>query len=856
MRRAFIFLLLIIFAITVFCGCEGGKPGSGSSVEGNVNVVVNYPQDMKTFSSSLGVSRFSEATVSYFLIDVYNSSDISSPVTSPTVVSGLAPVINTTRINYPETTATIKSVPVGEKSFIIQGLDANNNLTYFGSFSLDVNTGSNNPGKIILKPWEPVPGVGTVTGIITNKVTGNAISGVSVVIGEAASGVSDASGKYTIDGVVAGDQNITATAAGYLDYSSVVKVTANQTFTHNFQMPPAVPQVGIITGRVTAKANDSDDILNIAGAVVSIGTLSAVTGENGIYTLPDVPVGTHTLSVTAETYQNYSAQVTVTSGTSLTHNVLLVSTLPQTGKVTGTVTDCFTGLPISGAYVSSDSIETYTLTDGTYTINGVAFGTHYIFASAPDYEDYNDQVTVDTHTPVIRDIEMITTTGTVSGVVEDAATSDPIEGVVVFIGAISATSNATGNYTLENVPQGVQTIEVQLENYVDYSSSVNITAGGTTTKNLPIERLPFKFTILVPTDNFSYSLPLTYVSEHTHKFRVDWGDGNDSVVSVFDDPSGTHVYAVAGTYQVKISGVCPGFKIDEWTHPSDIYKSVDSWGYADLREISFSGCYYLETLPNESGKLTLVENFEYAFAGCQNLTAIPPGLFAGNTVVTSFRQTFWGCSQITSIPPGLFDDNINVTTFEGTFYNCKFSTIPAGLFHNNQAVTTFESTFFNCTNLISIPGDLFITNTAVTNFHRTFETCTSLSSIPLLLFSENKQVTTFARTFVGCTSLTSIPAGLFTENIAVESFRGTFIGCVNLNSIPTGLFSTNTVVTDFEFAFFNCSGIAGDVILSLPEQPWEWSTPPSGTNCFNGCNFGAGGITNGNQIPTAWGGLM
>jgi hypothetical protein len=70
------------------------------------------------------------------------------------------------------------------------------------------------------------------------------------------------------------------------------------------------------------------------------------------------------------------------------------------------------------------------------------------------------------------------TTGTVTGKVVDASTNQPLAGVSIVSGQISATTTNTGEFTLSNIPQGSQTITFTLTGYSTSTSSVNVFAGG------------------------------------------------------------------------------------------------------------------------------------------------------------------------------------------------------------------------------------------------------------------------------------------------------------------------------------------------------------------------------------------
>ncbi len=324
----------------------------------------------------------------------------------------------------------------------------------------------------------------------------------------------------------------------------------------------------------------------------------------------------------------------------------------------------------------------------------------------------------------------------------------------------------------------------------------------------------FMFTLDIPSSGHSYTLPLSDVAGVNHNFTVEWGDGSSSEITSYDDPDITKVYASAGEYQVKIEGVCPGFNLN-WT-AVEIYKSIDSWGDVGFRNLNFEGCYNLQSLPNESGRLDQVTSFNKCFSFSPNLTSIPPGLFDKNTVAANFRECFSG-SGITSIPAGLFDDN--------------------------TAATDFGFCFTSCENLTTIPPGLFDNNTAVTSFYDCFSYCSNLTSIPPGLFSNNTVVTTYSHCFVACASLTEIPSGIFDNGSAVENFMYCFSGCTSLTSMPSDLFDDNTAVTNFAGCFYNCSILTG----AAPDL-WNRNPEPNGNDCFKNCSsFGNYG-----SIPLDW----
>jgi hypothetical protein len=239
---------------------------------------------------------------------------------------------------------------------------------------------------------------------------------------------------------------------------------------------------------------------------------------------------------------------------------------------------------------------------------------------------------------------------------------------------------------------------------------------------------PFKFTIQTTSVNTQFELPITAPGGKQPNITVSWGDGgSDSVITSATSSDRFHTYSSAGTYQIIISGYCPGFSVGNNPSYKNLYKSVDDWGVVQFEEIDFYGCINLTTIP----------------ADVSNNATLNDGL---NTVLrfnSTFRQT-----GITIIPAGLFDYSSNVTSFVNTFVFCQgLTSIPSGLFDNNTNVTSFSGTFNALLNLTSIPTNLFDNNTLVVNFESVFRNCRKVAGIPSNFFTNNQQVTTFANAF-------------------------------------------------------------------------------------------------------------
>jgi hypothetical protein len=79
----------------------------------------------------------------------------------------------------------------------------------------------------------------------------------------------------------------------------------------------------------------------------------------------------------------------------------------------------------------------------------------------------------------------------VSGTVVDAATNSPIAGAVITIDTVlSATTDASGRFSIDKVPSGIADYSVQAKGYQPVSASTNIEPGKPFALNLTLAQQP------------------------------------------------------------------------------------------------------------------------------------------------------------------------------------------------------------------------------------------------------------------------------------------------------------------------------------------------------------------------------
>jgi hypothetical protein len=287
---------------------------------------------------------------------------------------------------------------------------------------------------------------------------------------------------------------------------------------------------------------------------------------------------------------------------------------------------------------------------------------------------------------------------------------------------------------------------------------------------------------------------------------IDWGDGSDNTYNATGLAS--HVYAVAGSYTVKMRGQCQRFAF---------------------------------------------------FGGTPTKVTALLSPIQGISGITSAEAMFRGCTAITSVPTDFFRYCPNILSLAQVFYDCaNLASVDADIFRYNTLATTAQSAFRYCVDLASIPTDLFRYNTALTVMSYIFEGCTSLTSAPADTFRYNTLATTFAFCFSGCTGLTAIPAGIFDYNVLATTFINTFYGCNQITLNPYIFFASGEESTRFlnkSVDFTNCFYRADTFTGTQGTAPALWdcdfgTRTPTTTDCFRGHD--ATTVDNYASIPAGW----
>jgi alpha-amylase len=148
----------------------------------------------------------------------------------------------------------------------------------------------------------------SISGTVVDD-TGAPFSGVTVSAGSKQAST-DASGNYTISGLVDGQYTVNPSLPGVIFIPESRQVTISGSNVGDIDFEEEYIQLYTISGTVIDK-----DGARLADVLVTNGSQSATTNGNGDYTITDVPSGTYQITASKDkyTFEPASRQVTITN---------------------------------------------------------------------------------------------------------------------------------------------------------------------------------------------------------------------------------------------------------------------------------------------------------------------------------------------------------------------------------------------------------------------------------------------------------------------------------------------------------------------------------------------------------------
>ena len=392
-----------------------------------------------------------------------------------------------------DSTGTVNFVGLAPGSYQITATAAN-----YQSLAQGVIIQSNQTTSVSLS-LQPDPG--TLSGKITDAVTGNPISGatINLIIGGApiATATTDNNGAYLVNSLAPGQYSVRVSATNYQAALQVASILPNTTTTLNgaLQQSP---------GNIAIALTDSITTNPIMGATVTIynplsnvSLATGITDGTGNCLVSGLAPGTYNMVVTGSNYQSLSLSVVISANATTTLNLSLAS---DPGSISCVITDSASSLPLSGCFIEAltgSTVITSGLTDasGTCQLSNLAPGSYLVRASLVNYQTATQTAIVTANNQTLLQISLVSQPGSLTGTITDALTLATLSQVQLslFSGqTLVATtfSDTSGNYLFTGLAPGSYTLSAGLLNYQTLTGAVTIIANQTTSNNCALQSQP------------------------------------------------------------------------------------------------------------------------------------------------------------------------------------------------------------------------------------------------------------------------------------------------------------------------------------------------------------------------------
>lgn len=364
----------------------------------------------------------------------------------------------------------------------------------FSPASRTVSVNDNVTGKDFV--GTPIDGNGggqyTVSGKVVDS-SGAGISGVTLTL-NLLTATTDAQGNYTFSGVATGAFMLTPSKEGYTfspTYRTIALENSNVTVDDFIGSADGGGGGGItISGRITDSAGTGIPDVEVL-LTTGFSSWTTMTDAQGYYAFNNIEDGGYVLLPTKSDYE-FTPQTKsfMVSGSNLTFDFTgstedgggpVIEVYTVSGRVVDTAGR---GIPDVEVAIENDDYDDDIDTDeqGNYTLEDVPAGSYTMTAEKYKYSFTPDTISIDVDgNKTAEDFAGIPLGGengyTVSGKVIDAGGAG-MEGVFVnlanFVNQMEQYTDASGNYSIVNVPNGSYYLVAEMDNYVLTPAMINV----------------------------------------------------------------------------------------------------------------------------------------------------------------------------------------------------------------------------------------------------------------------------------------------------------------------------------------------------------------------------------------------
>jgi choice-of-anchor A domain-containing protein len=333
-------------------------------------------------------------------------------------------------------------------------------------------------------------GTSLVGGRIYDSATGLGISGAVVILTGASNQSITANSQGAIEAstLPAGSYSFEITAPGYYSASGTFALGMGTPIVLNQSLVASSTPLVSDPVDVTAVVVDGTTQATVPFAVATLDNIPVVADANGQFTVPSVVRGAHQILVSASGFLDGAFTFTLAPGASGNLGKLAIYKPGAVGgnqdiSLLAKCVDGISGAPIFGATfkVKESLIVGVTDSQGLLSLNHIPTLSFVIEIVAPGYLDQVYTVEASGFGSIAGTFVLTPTpasTGgfSVSGIVRDSETNEPIEGVVLSIPeTVQVTSGADGSYKIEGAQDIPFILRAIKDGYLPYQLTINVT---------------------------------------------------------------------------------------------------------------------------------------------------------------------------------------------------------------------------------------------------------------------------------------------------------------------------------------------------------------------------------------------
>lgn len=307
--------------------------------------------------------------------------------------------------------------------------------------------------------------VGRIAGYVSDSVSGLRLEGALVQTGSIST-ITGEDGYYELYNVpISLNVPVRASLDGYVINSSLVNVSAGYN-THDISLAPSLATVN---GRVTAVADGAF----LSDAIVTLNGYADTTNSSGYFEMLEIPVSSNaSISASLEGYFTSYLITDITGGT----NYVELELGQNSGTLSGWVRSDLTGNTIPNATVQIGGQQVLSDLDGSYQLEELGIGRQLVTCSAENHVSLTETFDIVAGSNSL-DFNLVPSVGSVSGYLQDALTDSALGGRIISLGGETTTTDGMGFYTFVNVSVGQHLLEVDLDDYQSYSTTVTLIPG-------------------------------------------------------------------------------------------------------------------------------------------------------------------------------------------------------------------------------------------------------------------------------------------------------------------------------------------------------------------------------------------